>query len=38
MFLTFGPNLATFSPMMGAIGHRMDSVNLEDLTMFLEWP
>jgi hypothetical protein len=38
MFLAIGPNFATLSPRMGAAGHRTDSVNLEDLTMFLEWP
>jgi hypothetical protein len=34
MFPAIGLNLETFSPRMGAIGHRMDSVNLEDLIMF----
>jgi hypothetical protein len=34
MFPTIRPNLATFSPWMGATGHRTDSVDLKDLTMF----
>jgi hypothetical protein len=29
-----GPNFATLSPSMAATGHRMDLVNLEDMTMF----
>jgi hypothetical protein len=34
VFPTIGPNLATFSPTMGATRQRTDSVNLEDLIMF----
>jgi hypothetical protein len=33
-FHAIGPNLAIFSPTMGATGQRKYSVNLEDLTMF----
>jgi hypothetical protein len=34
MFPAIRPNLATFSPWMGATGHMTDPLKLKDLTMF----
>jgi hypothetical protein len=38
MFPAIRPNFATLSPRMGVVDFRTDYLNLEDLTMFLEWP